>query len=333
MTNNSIAVPGAVRSKANARGQTNKKSKAVHPMKFKQGLPILLVLIVGSLLALSLIFGKLGILKGAMPLSFLALANLGGGITLWLVSLAKGQIPKISPRVLEYGFMAGLLFMLPNMVGFLAVKEVGAGFLSLTFLFPLLLTYSLALLARLERFDAWRALAVLIGLSGGVLLAQSKASLGDAPLFWVLLTLSAPIIIAIGNLYRTLRWPQGVAPLFLASVMLLGAGILLLPIALYVEGLSGFAASLSEGAVSILALQIATFSLALYALFRVAKSRWPGLSQPNWLSGGRRWRIGLSPDAWRDFATQSCHLRLARRGRHSALSTAASCCGCKKITL
>ncbi|WP_373236715.1 EamA/RhaT family transporter [Cohaesibacter celericrescens] len=234
--------------------------------RFRAMLPIFLVLIVGSLLALSLILGKIAIGAGASPLTFLSLSMLGSGLFLWAVSFVRGQAAPVKGRVLEYGLVAGLLFLLPNAVGILAVRHVGAGFLALTMLFPLLITYCLALIIRVERFAMMRAIALLFGLAGGLLLAVSKANLGDAPLIWILLTMSAPLIIAVANLYRTLRWPHGISPVFLASQMLFGAGILLLPFALSFEGTQAVYTAMSRGVMPILAGQLATFSL-LYLLY------------------------------------------------------------------
>ncbi|WP_319530954.1 DMT family transporter [uncultured Cohaesibacter sp.] len=232
----------------------------------QQALPVLLVLVVGTLLAMQVILGKQGIRAGASPLSFLSLALLMAGSVLFVTSFLRRQGARLRGQVLEYGVLSGLLFVLPNAVGFLAVRHVGAGFISMTLLFPLLITYLMALLVRVEHFAVWRMLALLLGLAGGVLLSASKASLGDAPLFWILVSLTGPVFLAMGNVYRTLRWPQGVAPLFLASLMLLFAGGGLLPLALAFEGLSGPASLFQPATLPFIALEVATFSL-LYLLY------------------------------------------------------------------
>ncbi|WP_198662919.1 DMT family transporter [Cohaesibacter intestini] len=258
-----------------SKAEPDTKDSDMTVSRWRSCLPLLLVLLVGSLLACSLIVGKLAINAGAAPLAFLCLALLGSGLGLWLLSIIRRQAARLSLRVLEYGMVAGLLFLLPNIVGFLAVRYVGAGFISMTFLFPLLITYCLALIAGLERFSLLLALAVLIGLAGGVLLAASKASLGDAPLIWIILTLCGPFVIAAGNLYRTLRWPYGVAPLFLASQMLLMAGLMLLPLVLVVEGGNGFLSAITDGAVVILVWQMLTFSSLYFFYFILQKVAGP----------------------------------------------------------
>ena len=88
---------------------------------------------------------------------------------------------------------------------------------------------------------------------------------------WILLTFCGPIIIAVGNLYRTLRWPQGVAPLFLASQMLMAAGLFLLPVVTFFEGGSSLLNLFGLAIVPILAAQILTFA-ALYFFFFILQS-------------------------------------------------------------
>ena len=238
---------------------------------WKKGLPIFLVCLVGSLLAFSFIFGKLALGAGATPLAFLCVSLCVAGAILWIFSLLKGQAAQPTKRIVEYGIIAGLLFVLPNMIAFMAIKHVGAGFVSMTYLFPLLITYCLAILIRYEQFVLMRAVAVLIGLSGGVLLAASKASLGEAAIGWILLTFCGPIIIAVGNLYRTLRWPQGVAPLFLASQMLMAAGVFLIPVVYLLEGAASLVQVFGGTTAPLLVAQILTFS-ALYFFFFILQS-------------------------------------------------------------
>ena len=144
----------------------------------------------------------------------------------------------------------------------------GRGFLSLTFAFPILFTYALSLTLRLEKPQAAKALGVLTGLAGGLILALSKVGLGTSPTLWIVLAMTSPVIIAGGNIYRTLRWPAGVSPIFLAAAMLLCGGALLIPFAL-IQAPGGYAGLLSDRALfAVLLLQIAIFSV-LYVFYFV----------------------------------------------------------------
>lgn len=226
------------------------------------------LLAVGSLLGLSLVVGKLAVVAGAAPLAFLSVALLASGTLLFVGEWLGGRIPKIDRRLLTYALVTGALFAAPNVIAFLAVRHVGAGFLSLTFAFPILLTYVLSLALRLEPLRAAKAAGVAAGLAGGSVLALSKVRFGDAPAFWILLAMGSPAIIAVGNIYRTLRWPKGVAPRFLAAAMLVTAGLMILPPALVLAP-SGIVALFTEADQSwLLGFQTGVFSL-LYVLYFV----------------------------------------------------------------
>ncbi|MCG7600225.1 hypothetical protein MHM84_10520 [Halomonas sp. McH1-25] len=80
-----------------------------------------------------------------------------------------------------------------------------------------------------------RLTGILLGLSGGVLLALGKASETGNSWEWTIIVLAMPIVIATGNLYRTLRWPTSAAPIFLAASMMLGGAVTLLPFVLAFE--------------------------------------------------------------------------------------------------
>lgn len=190
------------------------------------------LLLVGSLLGLSLVNAKLAVNLGADPLVLLCLATIVSGAILMAREWRSGHIATINRPLAVYALVTGALFAAPNVAGFLAVRHVGAGFLSLTVAFPILLTYALSLSLRLERFNRLKALGVCAGLTGGCILALSKISGGSSPAFWVVVAMATPMAIAIGNIYRTLRWPPGVSSMFLASAMLLCGGLIVLPMAL-----------------------------------------------------------------------------------------------------
>ena len=85
-----------------------------------------------------------------------------------------------------------------------------------------------ALALRMERFNIVRALGVAAALLGAGVLAARKFSTPDASTFWILIALCGPVLLAIGNIYRTLRWPDKASPSALAPGMLIAASLLLL---------------------------------------------------------------------------------------------------------
>ncbi|MCM2131390.1 EamA/RhaT family transporter [Larsenimonas rhizosphaerae] len=175
----------------------------------------------GMLLGLSTNMAKLAGEMAVSPLAFLFWSL--GGATLLLIALAalRGCLPPINAHTVEYYVVSALLF-------FSAIAHLGAGFVALMITLPPLLTYAGALLLKMERFQVLRAAGVLSALAGAMTLAMHKVAGPEAEMHWILLALLGPVLLAMGNLYRTLRWPVGVSGEALAPGMLIAAVVLLL---------------------------------------------------------------------------------------------------------
>lgn len=224
------------------------------------------LLLVGVFLSLSLVVGKLASIAGAPLLTFLMMAMLGASFMLCIIAALKRHAMALNHRMLEYGLVSGFLFALPNALGFLAIPHVGAGFISLSFAFPILITWLLAVMFQLERLRVLRLMGVLLGLSGGIVLAAAKSGGTGEANVWVLLVLSMPVVIACGNIYRTLRWPGAASPVFLAALMMLGGAITLSPFVLFFEA-DQAADLLSSGrAIVLLVFEVAVFTI-LYLFY------------------------------------------------------------------
>lgn len=236
-------------------------------MDFRYWLAPLLLLAVGSLLGLIANLAKLAAEAGWPPLGFLLASLLGGGVLLWLLAVAQDARPAGEARHLRYYLISGLLSIaLPNALLFSAIPVVGAGFASLCLAFPPLLTWLLALAIGMEHFQRVRMAGIGVGVVGSLLLVGGKLSSSDSPAFWVLATLSIPLFLALGNIYRSRCWPEGASPLSLAPGMLLGGALWLLPLALFgIELRPGWQAS---GAGWLLLVEALLFTAA-YALYFV----------------------------------------------------------------
>lgn len=219
------------------------------------------LLLVGVLLAASLVVGKLADIAGAPRLTFLLVAMVGAGVILGLVAVIQRKPMPFNRRTLEYAAISGVLIALPNALGFLAIRHVGAGFISLSFAFPILLTWVLAVFLGMERLRAMRFIGVLLGLVGGIVLASAKTGSAGEAQGWVLLVLAMPLVLAFGNIYRTLRWPEGAAPVFLAALMMFGGALSLLPFVLLFE--PGQVGVLFE---STQVIQLLVFETAVFAI-------------------------------------------------------------------
>ncbi len=233
------------------------------------------LLLVGTFLALSLVVAKLADSAGAPRLTFLMTAMAGAGIVLGTIGALQHRSMALNRRTLEYAAVAGALFAVPNALAFLAIRHVGAGFISLSFAFPILLTWLLAVWLSLERLRALRLLGVLLGLSGGLVLAAAKAGGAGGAQGWVLLVLAMPLVIALGNIYRTLRWPDATAPVFLAALMMFGGAVTLLPFVLLLEPGQSLALFTTGAALQLLLVEVAVFSVLYLFYFVLQKLAGP----------------------------------------------------------
>lgn len=190
--------------------------------------PLLYLLGAGALLGVSTNLGKIAGELSVPPLAFLSWSVLCSAVLLSLLQWLRGDLPAVNRTTVLYFFVAGLVTLaLSNLVIYAAIPRVGAGFVALTLAFPPLLTYLGALTFGLEGFRKDRAAGVALALSGAVVLAIYKFSEPDASVFWIVLALIAPLLLAVGNVYRSAAWPEGESPAALAPGMLVAASVLL----------------------------------------------------------------------------------------------------------
>ncbi|MGP4951887.1 DMT family transporter [Psychrobacter sp. T6-1] len=186
------------------------------------------LLLGGALLGISTNLAKYADEIGLTPLAFLFWSIAGAVIILLVVAYMRGELLAPSKRSFEYYIVAALVSVAgSNLIFFSAIPHVGAGFVALIISLPPLLTYLGALMLSIERFSTVRALGVAAALIGVGVLAARKFATPDTSVFWILIALCGPVLLAIGNIYRTLRWPDDASPIALAPGMLIAAAIML----------------------------------------------------------------------------------------------------------
>ena len=191
--------------------------------------PLLLLLAGGLLLGLSTNLAKVAGEVGLAPLAFLGWSITGAAVILLIVATLRRSPPPVNGRTLRYYAISALVSVAgSNFIFFSAIPHVGASFVAMIITLPPLLTYVGALALRVERFQAIRAAGVTAALVGAGVLAVSQLTAPDADIFWILVALVGPALLAVGNLYRTLSWPAGVSAEALAPGMVAGAAIMLL---------------------------------------------------------------------------------------------------------
>lgn len=239
-------------------------------------LPFACLLGGGGLIGISTNLAKYASEIGITPLAFLFWSITGAAVILLIVALIRHELPPLNARSFEYYFMAALISVAgSNLLLFSAIPHVGAGFVALIISLPPLLTYLGALALRMERFNIVRALGVAAALLGAGVLAARKFTAPDASVFWILIALCGPVLLAIGNIYRTLRWPDKASPSALAPGMLIAASLLLLSFSV----LPNFSVNMPLDWVllGLIGIQAAVFAGQFLLLFLLQKTGGPVL--------------------------------------------------------
>lgn len=191
-----------------------------------------LLFIVGSFLGLTAVLGKVAINTGWSPTVYLAHTTLGGGLLMLTVTALFGHRAKFDAAMWRYNLMSGLLFVVPNLMFFFAVRYVGAGFIAFATAFAPVLTFFVAVAIGEDRFSRGKVLGVAMALSGAMFLAAGKMMDATIDPVWIFVSLLGPVFLAFGNIFRSRFWPAGAAPLALAPWMLIFAGLISYAIAL-----------------------------------------------------------------------------------------------------
>lgn len=131
--------------------------------------------------------------------------------------------------VLALFLVCGLLgIAIPNTNMYFIASHLPAGLLAVLVNTVPLLVYPLALITRQERFDAWRMLALLMGVAGIIMIIAP----GGSGLIsrWTLMALISPLGFALCSIYIGSHQPPRLHAIQAASGMLLAASLLLIPL-------------------------------------------------------------------------------------------------------
>lgn len=178
--------------------------------------PVLLLLLVGGLGGVNFLLGKLAAEAGIAPMLWALLISAGAAGSILLVHGRAIRLPR--GRALRYVIVSGLVsFALANMLVYALIPHLGAGYVGLMFALSPVATLALSVLAGTGRPGALGLGGIAVAFSGAVLIVASGGETGGgAPPSLLALGLAIPLVLAAGNVYRTLDWPPGAVPEALA---------------------------------------------------------------------------------------------------------------------
>jgi drug/metabolite transporter (DMT)-like permease len=197
-------------------------------------LPVVLLLLLGTLWGASFSTSKIAISGGVKPLGYAVWQCLGPAAVLLIVGAFRGLRPPLGPRHLRYYFVAGQLGLtIPNVTFYFVIGHIPAGLMAVVVTFSPVITYSLALLLRMEAFRLQRGLGLALGLCGALLLVVPASSLPSPEMVpWVILAFLTPTFYSFSSVYSARARPAEGHSLGLAAGMMVAGALVQLPIAL-----------------------------------------------------------------------------------------------------
>ncbi len=173
--------------------------------------PIFLLITTGTLLGLYFPLGKLAGQAHISPLVWAFLISFGSVMVLLPVLIWRGDLNLPRGKMVRYVIISGLIsYTIPNALLLSTIPHTGAGFAGLMFALSPVFTLAFSTLFRLKTVGRLGLIGLFIGLVGAIIVSISRSTDTAAPsLIWIAAAMTVPLFLAIGNVYRTLDWPEG----------------------------------------------------------------------------------------------------------------------------
>ena len=234
-------------------------------MQLLNSAAVLLVL-TGAFLGLTLPFGKLAFTAGIAPSLWAFVISLGAGAVLLMALLGMGKRPRLNGRMVRYYVITALIsYAVPNLMTLSAIPHLGSGYTGIMYTLSPVFTLLLSVLFKMRSPNLLGLLGILVGFAGALIVALTRGQVGQpAEPLWVGIGLLIPVLLALGNVYRTIDWPAGADPTELAAGSHLMTALLLLPIIFSMTG--GFPVAPLANVPWLVVAQVAA-SACMFALY------------------------------------------------------------------
>jgi len=238
-----------------------------------------LLFAVGILLGLTFPLGKIGAQAEVSPVVWAFLMSGGAAFGLLLYRIVGNQPLLVKAQnVLFYVCAAVVSLVIPNILTFSVIPELGSGFTGLLFTLSPLFTVAISSIWQVRMPTRLGLVGIAIGFVGAVIVSITRGEIGHpANITWVLAGLGIPVSLAVGNVFRTMAWPDNAEPMELAIGVNLAAATLLLLLVLVMPS-----AQLSGGLPSI--LPAAFFTILVASVMVALHARLQLVGGPTYLS-------------------------------------------------
>ncbi len=228
------------------------------------------------LLGLSILWGGSFFFVGVAvqelpPLTIVALRVGLAAVGLWVIALVLGLTPPRAPRVwLAFLCMGIINNVIPFSLIVWGQTQIASGLASiLNATTPLFTVVVATCLLSDERATPLKLVGVITGFCGVVVMIGLPASAQPAPWLPQLAILAAALSYAFGGVYGRRFKTLGVPPILTAAGQVTASGLIMLPLAFWLEGAGALAAAGTGTWSAILGLALFSTSLAYIIYFRL----------------------------------------------------------------
>lgn len=182
--------------------------------------PLFLLIGTGTGLAMITPLAKLALQAGIDPFVWAALIAFLPCTVLWWFAARQGPFWK-RPELWVYGLLGGIAAnLIPSTILLFAIPHIGSGLGGLMFALSPVVTAVLSLILGVRPPNVPLLMAVAVGFVGAVIvvLGRNSLALPEAP-HWLLVAMLVPCSLAIGNVFRTAKWPEGATPVQVGVVV------------------------------------------------------------------------------------------------------------------
>ncbi len=211
-------------------------------MKAKHGRPphlesrirafaLILMLVGGAIAPLRFVFNKFAVEGGVPPFAFAFWPMLFAGVLLLLIALVRGERISLERTHLRAYVLVGI-FVLGVPMGVLTflADRLPQGLISMVVILAPTMTYLFAILLNVDRLRWLSSVGLALGIGGILMIMLPDVSLPERSMvWWLLLSLLAPISLGLGNVLTAVTRPPAMSPTVLGAGMMLSGAALLLP--------------------------------------------------------------------------------------------------------
>ena len=196
-----------------------------------------ILILIGVAWGLTGPLSKVAVSSGHHPLG-LAFWNIaiGGAVLVGALIIRRRRLPLSRQHLLFFAACGFLGTALPHVLSFNAYRHLPAGVVVMLISLVPMLTWSLALGCRLERFEWRRLTGVILGITAVLLILLPKASLPSAgQAIWVLLPVIVALSYAVENMVIAAAKPADCDALIAMTGLTLASLAMLLPAVIWFD--------------------------------------------------------------------------------------------------